>query len=680
MRSIIGTFLIALLFPIAIGTAQTSLEVSRGWDGRERAGRWNPLFVRASDRWAREVIVDLNAATEGGFGTVTTEHVAIGPTKGTFELYAPSHYAPASQGVVVVRDADSERTLGQSPARLMHSTTQPAQIGPNGIFIGISGSQAGMDGVRLSGVADAGYLPPRLLPRSAIGYDGIECLFLNQPDLNGLELQQQRAILDWVRGGGSLLLAPSDRPLPTESLLLSTLPCSIGDMEMIDVPPTVVERAGIMPRFAHLISRRLNPRPDAHEMELIRGSKITGYWGRFGMGRIFVAPIDLASIDFEPGQLKDKSALFWGPLLTVLTGEPPREPKRQYDTPFYGYQSESEDQQREGAAVGTVCDFVAGPGSSSPRRIPLVLLAIFVAVGPVDSIVLFALGQRWWTWTTVAGWVALLAGGVAFLMPHLRPARIECRSVRLIDQVDDATVAATDLVGLSCAGGKSKYVSGPAADGRWWQPAVPGLVQPQNARAQSDMAFYLSDSGNQARRLEVVPGEGRFLRADQTQSGPPILKVSLALAERDHAMLVVGTIQNVSPHPLTKIRIRTKFGVISPPNAAGGNLMPGQVLEISLPAAGEPFAPQKLEAQYQSYGSFGSRHLDAIVPESDLWAVAADLSGRRSLRVDEYVDHLGGFCCVYAQRVDPSPVFISAGGSPGEQAFCWVRALAPLGR
>jgi hypothetical protein len=81
-------------------------------------------------------------------------------------------------------------------------------MGPGGILIGVSGSPAQLEAVVQSGVANAGYLPVRFLPRSAIGYDAIEVLYLNQPDLAELGPEQQQAILDWVKTGGSLLLVP----------------------------------------------------------------------------------------------------------------------------------------------------------------------------------------------------------------------------------------------------------------------------------------------------------------------------------------------------------------------------------------------------------------------------------------------------------------------------------------
>ena len=678
MRWHIGFFLIALLSLAGRAWAEATLEFQRGWEGKQRAGRWNPVFVRAADRAPHDVILELESATEGGFGTSIREHVAIGPGKGTFEFYAPSHYSPLSQDVLVIRDADGGRAIAQTPSHLSGATTRPAEIGPNGIFIGVSGKPSQLTIVQGNGV-DAGYLPPRLLPRSAIGYDGIECLFLNQTDLGDLEAQQGRAILDWVRAGGGLLLTPSaDRPPASGTPLADALPCRIGDLEMLQVSPAVLQRAGLSPQFAQLTARRLNPAAGAARLEILPGGNAVAFTAQYGLGRIMVAPIDLAGIAFESADAKQKASTFWKPILARVVGVSPPEPKRQYDAPYYGYQSESEDQEREGAAIGTLCDFVASP-MPLPRRIPLVLLAIFAVVGPIDSIVLFSLGRRPWTWCTAAGWLGLLGGGALLLVQHLRPAAVECRDVRLIEQIDDTTVATTELMGFSSTVQTSRAGwTDPDNSGLWWQPAIPGLSAPQDLRTEPDLGFHESDGGTHPERLVIEPGRPQFLRADHIGAAPPVVEVALSIHGPANAPLLEGTIRNVSGQSLISLRVRTRFGVVALP-LVGGALPPGQSLGISRPAMGEPFAPQKAESQYQSYGYFGSRHLQKPVQEEDLWAVAPDLSGRRSLRVDERISGTGDYCCIYAEVADaPALPALAGDGKPHTKTYEWLRALVRL--
>lgn len=659
---------------------QTHLEVHRGWGDKERAGRWNPITVRVSGQVPREVTLEIVSATEAGFATSVREQVAIGPNAATFELFAPSHYSPAGQSVVVIRDAQTDRTLAQSPAQVEKAPKSPTEQGPGGVLIGVSGQATQLEAVAHSGVAAAGYLPVRFLPRAAIGYDAIDILYLDQPKLAELEPEQKRAMLDWVRAGGSLLFSPGQETVPADDPLAVALPCRVGDPAAIRVNADALAKAGIPPRFARLAGRALDAKSGARPVELIPGGKVTAYSGRFGLGRIVVSPIDLASIEFDPTDAWHKAAIFWRPIVNERVGGPAPEPKRKYNAPFYGLESESEDQEREGAAVGTIGDFVAVP-VRSPWAVPPVLLAILFVIGPVDSVVLFALGQRPWTWTTSPAWVALIACGAAFGVAHLRPASIECRAVRLIDQADDGTVAATDLVGLSSSvdGRYRVDIPGDAAPG-WWQAAIPGLANAQDIRPEPNLQFHGSDAGAVPESIQVEGGLVRFLRADRVAAAPPVVRASLSIASRDRGPRIVGSIRNVSGKPLKDVRIRTRLGVVSVPLGASGTLGPGESVPVDLAAQGEPFAPGKLEGQYQSYGYFGSRHLAQAVREADLWAVAPDLAGRRTLKIDQLINAGNDFACIYAESVDPSPVASVNEGRASRQTFQWVRALVPLKR
>jgi hypothetical protein len=677
----IGVGVMLILAFAVICHGQTRLEVHRGWGGKERAGRWNPVMVRLSDRVPREVTLAIDSATEAGFGTSFRERVAIGPTPATFELFAPSHYSPARQSVVIVRDAETGRAIAQSPEQFGKASKSPTELGPSGILIGVSGRPAQLEAVTQGHVADAGYLPTRLLPRASIGYDAIEVLFLNEPKLAELEPDQKRAIVDWVRAGGSLLYCPGQEPLPADGPIASALPCGVGDPAAIDVSPAALRAAGIPARFEHLSGRALSAKPGARPLDLIPGGHVIACSARYGLGRIVVAPIDLASIEFDPSDAWRKAAGFWRPIIVELVGAAPPEPKRKYDAPYYGYESESEDQQREGAAVGTLCDFLAAPASAR-WTIPAVLLGILFVIGPVDSIVLFAVGRRPWTWTTSPAWLALIACGAAFGAAHLRTADVECRAVRLIDQADDATVAVTDLVGISSSGGgRFRLETAGDAPAAWWQPAIPGLVKSPDVRPEPNLQFHSSDTGATPEPVGTEAGRPRFLRADRAAPAPPVIQASLAMASNGPSPRVVGAIQNVSSKPLRDVRIRTRLGVVVVPLGASGALGPGQTVSVDLDAKGEPFAPQKLEGQYQSYGYFGSRHLQQSVRETDLWSVAPDLSGRRTLHIDQWINAGDDFACVYAESVDPTPVVsLRGGGRIAQQAFQWIRALVPLKR
>lgn len=679
----LATCMLALTQPCV---AQVNLQVHRGWGDKQRAGRWNPVTVRASAPAPQDVTLDIVSPSEGGFAATIREHVAIGPLAATYELLAPNHYSPARQGVVLIRDAESGRTLAQFPQPGNGPPHVPSELGPGGVLIGISGRPTQLLAPILSRVADAGYLPPRFLPRTAIGYDAIEILYLNQPKLDELDVGQKRAILDWVRAGGSLLFCPADGPLPAADALAAALPATVGDATAVDLPAAVLKESGLPPRFAHLAGHALAPAADARPVQLLPGSNLVGYSGRYGLGRIVVAPLDLGSFEFEPDVAQARGAAFWRPIVTELICGTPPEPKRQYDAPYYGYESESDDQQREGAASGTLCDFVAAASPPVSRfDVPLTLLAVLFLIGPVDSVVLFALGRRPWTWTTLPAWLALLVCGGAFAVARLRTHSVECRTVRLLDQADDTTVCVTELIGLSSSGRGPWGIEASSGDGprSWWQPVIPGLARSQEIRPEPNVRFHASDAGMTPEPIVTEGGLPRFLRCDRIAAGAPVVQASLTLVGPDDAPSLSGTIRNVSGGALKDVRVRTKWGVVAVPLGPGGTLAAGQTVSMSLAArGGEPFAPEKVEGQYQSYGYFGSRHLSRAVREADLWAVAPDLSGRRTLQVDQLIGRGNDdFACVYAQTVDPIPTTtLNGAGDKTERTFEWIRAVVPLRR
>src|SRR5882724_9300435 len=117
---------ISLFLLIASGShthAQTTMTLTRGWGGRDRAGRWNTILVRAADPIPRNVILQILGPQPGGYATILEEHIAIGPAPATFELLAPTHNSPWERTVAVLRDAETGKFLAQFPP----ASTRPSR-------------------------------------------------------------------------------------------------------------------------------------------------------------------------------------------------------------------------------------------------------------------------------------------------------------------------------------------------------------------------------------------------------------------------------------------------------------------------------------------------------------------------------------------------------------------------
>src|SRR5207249_5203177 len=126
------------------------------------------------------------------------------------------------------------------------------------LFVGISGNvsterliqtQLGQKNI------SCGYQMPSRLPAVPVGYQALDLLILNQPDLNRIDLDQQHAIIDWVRGGGTLLMWPGPEPLPDTGPIIEMLPCRLGKTLVYEVPRDQLEAKGLPARFAKLTGR-----------------------------------------------------------------------------------------------------------------------------------------------------------------------------------------------------------------------------------------------------------------------------------------------------------------------------------------------------------------------------------------------------------------------------------------
>lgn len=674
-----------LLSVLCARAGQTRLEVQRGWGDQERSGRWNPVFVTASDPQPRNVMLELITPHEGSFGMVVQERIAIGPNAQTLELYAPSHYSPFQRSVVVLRDADTHKLLAQYPPQLSQANPSFAPQGPQGIMLGVSGQRTVLLGVESGMTAQAvrtAYLPTRMLPRSPIGYDCIDVLFLNQADLGQIDGEQQQAIVDWVRAGGNVLVTPGHSPVPESGALIAALPAHIGAVGLMNLSPSTLHAANLQQRFAHMSTRTLEPIPSAHPITILDGAA-TAYSRRLGTGRILLCPFDLADLQFNGSDNGQSAAKIWKPLLEQLVEFPTPGPRDNSGSVYYGYQAETPDQQREAVAINTLCDFegnVPGAGRFGFSYVAMALIAMMVVVGPVDWFVLRRLGHQSWTWVTTGGWIALITLGAVYAGFLFKSGDLYYRTVRVIDQADDQTVGAADLVGIYSPRNRDYDITPaplvPGDPAGWWQPAVPGITNYYSSNAaRTDLAFHQTDAANKPEPLRVNVWNVRFLRDQSPQPGPPAIEAALSLQDpAGRAPRLVGTIKNLSPQPLQDIRIRTEFGVIQRP----GTLAPGQLLKIDAPAKGPAF-PQGQDARYEMYGAYGVHANGSPVSEDSLWSIAPDLSGRRSLRINQMIEHHPDFACIYAQFVNPPAAAKLQGDLPRiEQHFQWLRALVRL--
>jgi hypothetical protein len=568
---------IALVWPVAAG-AQTKLSVDAGWDGVLRLGRWNPLFVTASDPSPRQVILEITAPHDKSAGLCIRQRATIGPKPATFAILLPLQCAP-DEIVVSVREDASERTLAWAP---LQDAKTPALrrktlLAESTSTVGISGNPATAAAlasqIRAARFAP-GFLETDHLSDVAIGYDSLDVLVLSAADLSQITPTQQEAIIAWVRAGGILVLWPGDAPLPYHGPITDALPGKFGQTWLAALSASDADVAGIDVSATSVQGRLFTPDEDARTIPLFDHpqtlSTAAAYGRRLGFGEIRAVNVDLAQI-----AIRDASAAraVWANVLDGLITPPINPP----DAVVSAY----------GATVNVpLPPELAGAESSAlgpSQRTAAVglLLGACLLIGPVDSWVLWKLARPGRRWTTIVGWLGLLATGavMAVGVPVRQP--IPCRAVQMIDQADNRVVATTIM--LSIPGDPADFARLPesaTSKAGWWQP-VGAPSGPNDQGMLSLLPFHQGQEGNRLLPEPFAPGTALLLRRDDLAPPPPapgLVTASLTLqSERDGPHLR-GTLTNPGPATLDAMAIYTADAHFDIPNP----LPPGKSREIDL--------------------------------------------------------------------------------------------------
>lgn len=597
------TALLALMLIVAAGAqAQTRLAVDVGWSDVAKTGRWCPIYLTVSDSVTREASLEIVAPHDDRSATHLRQLAAIGQAATTYAMFLPAAQKLDSTAVLVC-DAATGRTLasvvlGNRPAKVA-----PLKLlGAGDRLVGISGraetTRLVQARLNAAGIAN-GILSTELLPTVPLGYDALDLLILSSPDLNSLTVEQQQAIVAWVERGGVLLLSPGNEPLPRETAILDALPCKLGDNRTYTASPPQIGAAG-MKSAEPVDGRALHPAAFAEAIDLFGAETSDGIPAalgrRLGFGRVVVVPADLGQLRFVDNA---RAAVFWRRAMSLIlqdsSGTPTAQP--------------AAEASRESTAIEHAVNAV-GPPTESHGFLPIafMLIGLSAIVGPVDWVVLKALGARPWTWTTTIGWVALACVIVADVMAERRPARASGDPVRVIDQADDQALATTEVAPADKASGGSSSC--------WQQPAGDSISAVVGRGLRSDVRFRQDRRGNQYE--EIMPHDGSpLLRTQIEDAEPPVLDATLNL--RDGRLF--GTITNRGREKLSDIIVRCAAGVA----AVSGDL-----------------------------GAGGSATVDAAVVSGKATApdALADLAILRSLRIDRLLAADHSMACVDAKVGD----------------------------
>jgi hypothetical protein len=662
-------FIFLALVVTGAGQAQTKIsDVTIGWGDRARPGSWVPIYVTLADPKPRNAVIELYAPHDSSLAMRIRQSIAVGPSEQTYVLYAPLINSYAEPIKLEVRDQLSHKLLAE---RNLYDQSNPEMpdksrllfnnANGNSIFIGVSGRTRALGELSIGGGGpQIGFVRQAFLPRSAKGYDGVNALALNEPDLNALEAEQQNGIADWVRAGGHLVLWPSTDPVPEVGPLIDLLPCRIGDVAALAVTPQQLQQAQLPARFGKLRQRRLEPKPGTVAFSPFNGGKDPVIVrGRAGLGHVTVVSFNPSELQFNQSS---NAQIFLGSVFDVTTKGP------SISNSWINVRQSSsqiQDDKRAGAA-GQVMDLlgdVPGVGTFGFRYVAMVLLGMMVIVGPIDWFVLKKLGRQPWTWVTTTGWIGLITTGAIFIGSVVRSGDLHLRTLRLTEQVEDTVVARTDVVGIYSPRTDDYRLD--VRPGSWWEP-ISTDTYGYGRNVMLGIPFDQNGRDNVPAPTRINVWNLRFLTGETIEHGAPVIAADLTVQSvpgENYAQRLTGTLTNLGDVPLQHVWLRTAKESVDLSERVGfpkDGIAPQASLAIDLTlknvGSENYWSVDNNQSGRTRYGQYGQplplQPRDAM----EIAKAAGDLSPTRGRRCDELVSE-GAMThvVIYAESEAPVP-------------------------
>jgi len=558
-----------------------------------------------------------NEMREGGWSPVIFEIENDGPTfTGTIELSGGDFNAGQSRFTTVELPTNTRKRVlmtaygsqyGQWNARLLDErkrvraerlSIQPRVVNSDGILLGcLPMTFAGMPGFpELKNPQDQRLVAARMetahFPDSPLPLEGLDALYLNSGKVTDIRPPQAMALVNWVRGGGRLILAVEQlSDVNGTPWLQQFLP-----MEFTDVRNQKVDEAlsswltGPLRTYTRPVMKRLtNPASQNHfvtEDHVYRRQPSDNSLGNSTMA-VATGTLRDAVVLAQAG---DVPLIVQAPRgkgsVTVLTFSPEREPFKSwknrtwfwarmleapsawFETEQYGYGGWSVDE-----VFGALID------SRQVRKLPvgwlLALLVVYlIVIGPLDQYWLKKINRQMLTWITFPAYVALFSLLIWYIGYRLRAGETEWNELHVVDVLPRGDQA--DFRGRTFASIYSSINSWYALKSDQAVSAVRGEVVQMSRGGQSGSGFRATQTGSGYRADIYVPVWSSLLYVCDWMQ--PDSMPFMARHDRDSNKL---TVENFLGVPLNDIR-----AVIDSKVYAVGNLKPNEKREIDLQEAG----------------------------------------------------------------------------------------------
>ena len=333
MRTVL--FLLFFLVSVAFGVAEAA-DVNFGFNGRYKTGTWAPLRITVQGReqptpFIGNLVVDVrNFSSDTPMERYATElHLRTTEEKQkSFYVYCPKNAAQLVVQLVPTTPAKNT-ALSNTQLSVIREVPLPIPLSRKDYFVLVlaqSGDKikrfidkqqlADSDGAQIY----VEYLKDSsLLPWDWIGYSAVDVLVIRKTVLTERRISktQQKALLDWVQRGGTLILSGGNNLSNLQgSFVESFLPVELINLKKTDrLPDTVREKLGFQGLDTNsTVFERIQFSPKAG-CETLIGTEEQIYVAKrkFGDGQIICLAFDYNAPPFSDQQVGET---FWHRLLS----------------------------------------------------------------------------------------------------------------------------------------------------------------------------------------------------------------------------------------------------------------------------------------------------------------------------------------------------------------------------
>ncbi len=514
-----SVLLVLLLAACTCSAAESEFNVdcSVGWGGVYRPTRWTPVQISiAADKLTEAFggTVMLSADQDDINRMTVSRQFVLTPDVPARMILSAKIASHAGEVSLKIYDSQGRRRwsgdvdFALSGRNFVEAVTEDriliGQVGRSSFHLGrlaqfcSSDNQGDMVHV-LSRLA-------RLLPYDWTGYDTLDVLVLYDVDWDSLTSHQCKAIEQWVRRGGKLLMVLGARPMAADHVLRKLLPVDVGMLKERTIRKSFgkgirnrnkIAYCNLTPKEGAIITDKITDRGD-----------LLFVVGLAGFGRVGVLGFDPSTLKGYSGvRVKaDVAAGFWIKRIESVLG--PQAPSKMkvkdekdtsnnYGGGFRGGRYYGQTSPRE-AESSNICGYLMDIEAMEPISmgwIVLILVVLAVLLGPVDYLVLKRLDRQPLTWITSTLCVLLFTAVAYYGVEWLRAGDSQLRIVTMLDGVAaTGETCTTTYAGIFAPHNDNYELQGTDAK-QWWAAIAPSAGWQSFGSVVSQDVLYRQHDG-----------------------------------------------------------------------------------------------------------------------------------------------------------------------------------------